>query len=159
MRIEKIIRLMTPSCDRCISWKEIVRHSIPVAATLSCGLAASSAQARDHVVTALSSPFRFEPPTLIIATGDTVTFVNGGGFHDVHSDDGSITAFRCANGCDGDGAGGDGSPSSDPWSATVNFPDAGIAPYHCEIHGSDGSGMHGTITVADGLIFVDGFDA
>ncbi|MGA8276862.1 MAG: plastocyanin/azurin family copper-binding protein [Rhodanobacteraceae bacterium] len=135
-----------------------MRDSMMVGAILFYGCFAGFANAGEHTVTALSSPFRFEPATLVIAPGDSVTFVNGGGFHNVHSDTGSITAFRCANGCDGDGAGGDGSPSSDPWSATVNFPDAGVAPYHCEIHGSDGSGMHGTITVVEGLIFVDGFD-
>jgi len=114
-----------------------------VAAALS---AASSAFAADHVVTARSGPFRFDPPELTIDAGDTVTFVNGGGFHNVVSDSGAVTAFRCAEGCDG--AGGNGDASSSAWSATVAFPTAGTAPYHCEIHGSDGGGgMAGTIIV------------
>ena len=56
---------------------------------------------------------------------------------------GAVTAFRCADGCDGDG--GNGDASSDPWTATVAFPTAGSVPYECEIHG--GQGMQGTITV------------
>ncbi|MGA9342739.1 MAG: plastocyanin/azurin family copper-binding protein [Rhodanobacteraceae bacterium] len=134
-----------------------MRNSLLVAAILFVACRAAPVLASDHVVTALTGPFRFEPPTLIIAPGDTVTFVNGGGFHNVRSDDGSVIVFRCANGCDG--AGGNGNPNSDPWSATVSFPIAGVAPYHCEIHGSNGGGMHGTITVDEGLIFEDGFDS
>ena len=104
--------------------------------------------AEDHTVTAFAGPFRFEPAELTIAPGDTVTFVNGGGFHNVVSDPGSIVAFRCADGCDGDG--GNGDPSSIDWSATVAFPEAGTAPYFCEVHGAPGGvGMAGLITVVE----------
>lgn len=110
-------------------------------------LFASSAFAVDHTVTA--SNFQFDPPTLTINVGDTVTFVNGGGFHNVLSDTDSVISFRCANGCDGDG--GNGDPASNSWSATVLFSTAGTAPYHCEIHGVDGGGgMAGTITIVNG---------
>ena len=112
-------------------------------------LSAATASATDHVVTAFTSPNRFEPNEITISVGDTVTFMNGGGFHNVVSDTGSVTAFRCANGCDGDG--GDGDPSSASWSATVAFPTAGSAPFHCEVHGSNGGGgMSGTITITGG---------
>lgn len=112
-------------------------------------LSAATASATDHVVTAFTSPNRFEPAEITIAVGDTVTFMNGGGFHNVASDTDSVTAFRCANGCDGDG--GDGDPSSASWSATVAFPTAGTAAFHCEVHGSDGGGgMAGTITIEGG---------
>jgi plastocyanin len=86
----------------------------------------------------------FTPQQLEIAAGDTVTFVNRGGFHNVVADDG---AFRCARGCDEDGKGGDGDSSSSLWRATVSFPDAGEFGYFCEAHGAPGEGMFGTIVV------------
>lgn len=104
------------------------------------------AGAEDHLVTALSNPLRFEPRTLTIAAGDTVTFQNGDGHHNVVSDPGSVPSFRCANGCDG--AGGDGTVSSAAWTATVAFPSAGVVRYFCEAHGATGGvGMSGTVTV------------
>jgi plastocyanin len=117
-------------------------------------LAAVPASAEDHTVTARNGPGgrHFDPATLTIAVGDTVTFVNDPadpGFHNVASDPGAVTAFRCANGCDGDG--GNGDPDSNLWSATVAFPTAGSAPYYCEIHGGPGgAGMSGVITVTGG---------
>jgi plastocyanin len=106
---------------------------------------AAMAPAANHVVTA-SPNFTFSPSNLNITAGDTVTFRNGGGFHNVLSDPGSVTPFRCANGCDG--AGGDGDLSSASWSATVAFPTAGTIGYYCEAHGSaGGGGMAGRIIV------------
>jgi plastocyanin len=106
---------------------------------------AAMAPAANHVVTA-SPNFTFSPSNLTIAAGDTVTFRNGGGFHNVASDPGSVTSFRCANGCDG--AGGDGDLSNASWSATVAFPTAGTIGYYCEAHGSaGGGGMAGRIIV------------
>jgi plastocyanin len=75
--------------------------------------------------------FAYMPAVLTIRAGDSVTFVNQGGLHNVLADDG---AFRCADGCDGQG--GSGAPSAEPWSATVTFPAAGTFPYHCEVHGA-----------------------
>ena len=111
-------------------------------------LAASSTWAADHRVTVGGSTggaydypvMRFFPSQLTIAVGDTVTFVNGGGTHNVAADDGS---FRCAQGRNG--AGGNGSPSDSQWSATVRFDSPGSFGYHCEVHES--MGMRGTITV------------
>lgn len=121
---------------------------LAVPALLAVACTAVPVHAEDHVVTAFAGPFRFEPAELTIAPGDTVTFVNGGGFHNVVSDPGAIVSFRCADGCDGDG--GNGDPSSADWSATVAFPEVGSAPYYCEIHGAPGNvGMAGLITVAE----------
>ena len=86
----------------------------------------------------------FAPQALTINAGDSVTFVNKGGFHNVVADDGS---FRCARGCDGDGHGGNGNASSLSWVATVTFDTPGTFGYFCEIHGMPGQGMFGTITV------------
>jgi plastocyanin len=86
----------------------------------------------------------FSPQFLTIQAGDTVTFLNLGGYHNVVADDGS---FRCAHGCDGDGQGGSGNASDSLWFATVSFPNAGTVGYFCEPHGSPGGGMYGTIEV------------
>ena len=75
------------------------------AAVLVLTLLPAVASAANHIVTAQSN-FTFSPSDLTIAAGDTVTFKNGGGFHNVKSDPGAVTMFRCANGCDG--AGGNG---------------------------------------------------
>jgi plastocyanin len=113
-----------------------------------CAIVSLPAVAVDHTVTAMPN-LTFSPASLTIDAGDTVTFVNGGGFHNVVSDSGAVTAFRCANGCDADGGNGDASGAA--WSATVTFPDAGSAPFHCEIHGANGGvGMSGTITIVAG---------
>ena len=108
-------------------------------------LLSATASAANHVVTAQSN-LTFSPSNLTIDAGDTVTFQNGGGIHNVVSDPGSVTSFRCANGCDG--AGGNGNLSGASWSATVTFPTAGTIGYFCQAHGAPGgSGMSGTITV------------
>lgn len=86
----------------------------------------------------------FEPSRIFIQTGDTVTFRNLGGFHNVVSD---AARFRCANGCDGDGAGGNGNASTQTWTATRTFNQVGDYDIYCEPHGSPGIGMAGVITV------------
>jgi plastocyanin len=96
----------------------------------------------NHMVVT-QDPHSFSPSALTIAAGDTVTFSNTAqGFHDVHADDNS---FRCANGCDGDGHGGNGDPSTNLWTFQLTFSQPGTVSYHCEIHGS--MGMVGSITV------------
>lgn len=116
-------------------------------------LAASSAWAVDHHVTVGGTSgsggydypvIMYSPSTLTINVGDTVTFTNAGGMHNVHADNGS---FRCANGCDGVGT-GNGNPSDNAWSSTITF-GADTAGqqigFHCDVHGA--MGMTGTITV------------
>ena len=83
----------------------------------------------------------FSPSSTTINVGDTVTFINSGGTHNIVSDTAGL--FRCANGCDG--AGGNGTPSSESWRSTVTFNQAGTFGFHCEVHGS--MGMSGSITV------------
>jgi len=103
------------------------------------------ASAANHVVEARSN-LTFSPSTLTIVAGDTVTFRNAGGFHNVVSDPGSATSFRCAAGCDA--TGGNGNLSSSAWSSTVMFPTTGTIGYFCEAHGAAGGvGMSGKITV------------
>ncbi len=115
-------------------------------------LFAISASAVDHQIIARNGPRVFDPANIQINVGDTVTFVNdpdNPGFHNARSDADAVTQFRCADGCDGVGA-GNGDPSGDLWTATVTFDTAGAVGYYCEIHGSDGGGgMSGVITVVD----------
>ena len=107
-------------------------------------LGAESAFASDHQVTVGGSNDMFSPSTLTINAGDTVTFIEVSGSHNVVSDTG---LFRCANGCDGDAKGGSGNVAGNNWSVTIPFATAGTFGYYCESHGSPGVGMHGTIRV------------
>jgi plastocyanin len=106
--------------------------------------AAADSNAAQWLVESGGSGVAFSPQFLTIAAGDSVTFVNRGGNHNVVADDGS---FRCARGCDGDGHGGNGNASSSFWTATVTFARPGTVGYFCEPHGSPGSGMYGSIEV------------
>ena len=90
-----------------------------------------------------NSPPTFAPKTLTIQAGDSVTFVNKGGLHNVVADDGS---FRCAHGCDGQ-PGGNGGASGSNWVVSLTFNSAGTIGYFCEVHGAPGEGMFGTIIV------------
>ncbi len=104
--------------------------------------------AANHNVTVGRAPngqavLAYFPAQLTINAGDTVTFTNALGLHNVVADNGS---FRCALGCDGVGS-GNGNPSSNNWSVTITYNVAGTFGYHCDIHGSPGSLMFGTVTV------------
>jgi plastocyanin len=111
-----------------------------------CGLAAPPARAANVTVNVGGAGFSYSPATVTIQAGDSVTWVNQGGLHNVTADDGS---FHCAQGCDG--AGGNGNPSSALWTATRTFPQAGTFRYYCEQHGGpQGAGMSGTVVVQGG---------
>ena len=102
------------------------------------------AGAEEHSVTAVAGEFL--PAQLEIASGDTVTWNNGGGRHNVKADDGS---FLCARGC-GDVEGGNGNPSTVLWSFSRVFVGEGDIPYHCQRHGNEGGvGMSGVISVPE----------
>lgn len=103
---------------------------------------ASSARAATVIVNVGGANPVFSPQTVTIDPGDTVTFVNKGGYHNAVADDGS---FRCAQGCDG--AGGSGNASRANWVASITFTQPGTVGYFCEIHGAPGQGMYGTIIV------------
>lgn len=107
--------------------------------SLAALLLAAPCLAENFTVTANSS-MSFTPQHLTIQAGDTVTFHNNGGLHNVAADDGS---FRCANTCSDNG----GSPSGAAWNFTLQFDQPGTIGYHCEVHGAPGSGMFGTIEV------------
>lgn len=121
-------------------------------------LSSTASMAADQTVT-VGSNF-FSPQHITISVGDSVTFTNTGGTHNVVSDNGTSqdNAFRCANGCDGDG--GNGNPSNANWSFTLTFLTPEMIGYYCQPHGgSGGVGMSGTINVIDDVIFEQGFEA
>lgn len=105
-----------------------MRYRIELAAGLL--LFSLSVPAAQHAITV--DNFGFHPDSLTIEVGDSVTWVNEQGFHNVNADDDS---FRCANGCSGEG--GNGNPAFDPWQFTRTFDEPGTITYHCQPHRED----------------------
>lgn len=126
-----------------------MRRTIPraFAAALSIG-AITGAHAAVFVVSA-NPDMTFTPAAITIYQGDTIRFVNAGGLHNVHADDGS---FICALDCSLHTA-----PSIAAWQINRRFDRLGTIGYYCDQHGNQNGGMRGSITVID-RIFVDGFD-
>lgn len=107
-------------------------------------IAPGIAPAANQVVTLNNNAFT--PNSVTINVGDTVTFQNQGGVHNVVSDPGAPNTFTCANGCVE--TGGNGIPSGANWSAVVTFLNPGQTRYHCEVHGGPGGlGMSGVVNV------------
>lgn len=78
---------------------------------------------------------KFEPKTLAIAPGDTVKWIhNGGTDHTVTADNGILFDS------------GEIQPTE---VFTYTFPDAGLFGYYCQLHGSPGLDMFGTVRVVD----------
>jgi plastocyanin len=106
------------------------RRVYPMVALLGC--LASAAFAGGNTVTVTVSNFTYTPNPVNIQVGDTVHWVNAGGFHNVQADDGS---FQNA-------------PASNAWTFDVTFNAPGTNPYFCVIHGNVGGvGMSGVVNV------------
>jgi plastocyanin len=75
----------------------------------------------------------YTPDAVVIAVGDTVTWTNAGGFHNVVAYDGSFTS---------------GGASAASWVYSRTFTTTGVYEYYCTPHESEG--MTGTITVVEG---------
>ena len=114
------------------------RRTLGVAFGLALLLVAA-APAAEHTVNIGADGLSFDPAVLDISVGDTVTWINDGGFHNVDADDGSFTS---------------GAPSSDLWQFSHTFRSGGSYGYHCDTH--EAQGMTGTINVAG--IFADGLE-
>ncbi len=104
-------------------------------------MSASFLTAAEHTVVA--NGLSFTPKDLTINVGDTVTWRNDGGVHNVVDRGGS---FRCANGCDGQG--GNGDPSGAAWQFSLTFNSPETINYICDVHES--LGMVGSVTVVGG---------
>lgn len=108
----------------------IIFLGLAVAVLLSLGSVAFAAPSADTTVTARE--FTFSPTSVTVQVGDTVTWNNTQGFHNVKGDD--------------DGFGN--SPASSPWTYAFTFETAGTFNYYCQIHGAPGlQGMAGTVIV------------
>ncbi|MBT7378055.1 MAG: hypothetical protein HN820_07860, partial [Candidatus Marinimicrobia bacterium] len=94
----------------------------------------------DYVVDVGGDSNSFSPANLEIEVGETVQWVNMGGFHNV---DGSTDTYP-----DNPESFYSGSASDDGWSYSFSFDIPGIYNYECTPHA--GMGMVGTITVAGG---------
>ena len=122
-----------------------LQHSLFwLAGLLLCTASASQAAPVTVTVTATGSN-TFSPAVVNINAGDSVLFRYGAGApHNVVADDNS---FRCAKGCDGDGAGGSGALATG-WSFTKTFNTPGTIRYYCEAHGGpNGFLMSGQVIV------------
>jgi plastocyanin len=113
------------------------RTAQTLAAATALTLIAAPAQAADQTVRATQNN-TFTPNTVTISPGDTVTWVNDGGIHNVKFDDGSFE---------------EPSSPSFTWSSNPRrtFEAAGEYRYFCEQHGSTGGvGMAGRVIVEGG---------
>jgi plastocyanin len=96
-------------------------------------LPAAPALAANQTVSATPSS-QFMPSNVVIDQGDTVTWNNTGGLHNVHFDDNSYIMPA--------------SPSSAAWSVNRTFTAPGMFRYYCQIHGGpNGTGMSGIVWV------------
>jgi plastocyanin len=107
----------------------LLRWAVPLLLALAV-LIAMPASAADQSVTA--SEFQFSPSDVTIDIGDTVTWTNAGGTHNVEFDDGSYTQPP--------------TPSSSSWTVDRTFNTAGTFRYHCGFHGAS---MPGVVRVRD----------
>jgi len=115
--------------------------------TVLLAAVAAPAFAVDHPVHVGGSGLTFTPSSVDVLVGDTVTFINDGGFHNAASDPGAPISFHCSAGC---GASPVGDPNGSAWTATVTITAAAAhrtIGYHCDAH--QASGMVGTINVTD----------
>ncbi|HEX8067014.1 MAG TPA: plastocyanin/azurin family copper-binding protein [Thermoleophilaceae bacterium] len=110
------------------------RATVATSLGLAALLAAAPSLAADQTVHATGSS-TFSPKTVTIAVGESVTFTNDGGIHNVRFDDGQFTQPS--------------SPSA-VWSSDPKrtFDAPGTYRYYCEQHGGPGGvGMAGTVVV------------
>jgi plastocyanin len=117
-----------------------LRYSLLVIGILVLVAVSPAARAESFNVQVINN--EFQPASLTIQVGDTVTWTNSGMSHNVNTTSGPED-FRCANGCDGEG--GNGSPASNAWSFTRTFGTPGTVEYQCDFH--VGLGMTGQIVV------------
>jgi plastocyanin len=111
--------------------QRIARRIRPL--TLGLAMLISSFASRAETIYVSYQDYAFDPQFIAINVGDTVVWHNYGGEHTVTSDDelfdSDITDFG--------------------QEFTYTFDEAGVYPYHCSIHGSNGSGMYGSVIVTE----------
>jgi len=111
---------------------------------LAAALASADAPAATTVVSTTVAN-TFNPQTVTVRIGDTVTWNNPDtSIHNVFSDDG--TTFSS------------GPAVAGPWTYSFTFTAAGNFGYHCQLHGAPGVGMFGTVVVLDSIELAHGSD-
>jgi plastocyanin len=101
-----------------------------VVAPLVLLVAAPAAVAADQSVTATPTN-RFSPDTVTVTQGESVTWTNAGGFHNVHFDDGSFQQPPIVD--------------QSAWTVSRAFDEPGSFTYYCDAHSF--VGMSGTVNV------------
>ena len=105
---------------------------------------AGTAPAENHVVQVGGGNNAFSPPNTDVMVGDTVTFTNAGGEHNVASMSDAPFAFRCSIDCSANGG-----VSNAAWSSTITIPPEAAhrtIGFYCERHGFS---MSGTLTTTN----------
>ena len=103
-------------------------------AMIALAVSASPTMAANQTVTVGQTINTFTPANVSITAGDTVTWNNIAGFHNVHLDNNSFDQPA--------------SPANAPWTVANTFNTTGTYRYYCEIHGGpNGAGMSGTVAV------------
>jgi plastocyanin len=106
---------------------------VPICLLAGLAVAALPALGADETVSATTDS-TFDPSTVTINVGDTVTWKNDGGLHNVHFDDGLFDQPA--------------DPDLSAWSVNRTFNTAGTFRYYCDQHGAPGGmGMSGTVVV------------
>jgi plastocyanin len=104
------------------------------ASILAAALVSAPAALASNQTVTLDLTNTFTPGTVSVFQGETVTWNNTGGFHNVKFDDGSYTQPA--------------SPQSAPWTVTRTFTTPGSYRYYCQVHGGPGGvGMSGIVNV------------
>lgn len=105
-----------------------------LAAVGGMALAACPAMAANQDVTATVSN-AFTPQVVTVNQGESVTWRNAGGLHNVAFDDGSFTQPSPFSGA--------------AWTVMRTFDTVGSFRYYCQVHGGQGGlGMSGTVVVS-----------
>jgi plastocyanin len=114
-----------------------MKRSVPVIASIAVLALPPSALAANQAVTTTSMPTdRFSPTSVTVTQGESVTWSNTDGQHNVHFDDNSFLQ------------------PPDPlqwdtrWTVSRTFNAIGSFRYYCDVHGGPGgAGMSGTVVV------------
>ena len=98
-------------------------------------------QPTTHIIN--SGNYYYSPSSLTIKVGDTVVWINDGGYHNINFDISSVTGSSYNN-----PVGFVTTPTTGSTLATYVFTTAGIYNYDCSVGSHAANGMTGSITVS-----------
>jgi plastocyanin len=124
-------RMIPPRATAATTALEVQLAGVPVP-TIRLALRVSTARASAGTAAVTVSNLKFEPRTLQVKAGTTVTWQNKEGVHTVKADNGAFESDTLSAGA----------------SFSHKFDKPGRYPYHCDFHGSAGGhDMAGVIVV------------